>query len=148
VEDAVLEALDEEECLLALGAAVVARIAFVEDGRPSIVPVNHRLVDAGRETPVVLVRTRPGAHLDHVPRPVALEVDGHDDVRQVGWSVVVEGDLVRVDPPHGLAGASMDPRPWIEAGRDAWLALVPRTISGRRLLRPPYGWAFDPRGYL
>src|SRR6478735_1772933 len=83
-----LGVLSTEECLDRLRSARVGRIAFVSDGEPVILPVNH-----GMDGDVVVFRTDAGSKLiaadDEVP--VAFEVDGFDPDRRTGWSVLLRG---------------------------------------------------------
>src|SRR6478609_958743 len=88
-----LEILTHEESLRRLGNARLGRIAFVAEGYPIVLPVNHILF---RES--VVFRTTTGSKLsaaqDHLP--VAFEVDGYDQDRRSGWSVLVRGVLEEI----------------------------------------------------
>jgi hypothetical protein len=64
---------------------------------------------------------------------VAFQLDGVDQFRQQGWSVLVPGALHRVDPDVADFRERFDPQPWIIAERDAWLVVDPFAITGRRL---------------
>ena len=86
-----LGVLSQEECLRRIRTARVGRVAFVENGEPVILPVNH-----GLDGDSVIFRTAPGSKLtaaeDEVP--VAFEVDAFDADRRTGWSVVIRGDRI------------------------------------------------------
>ncbi|HEX5671975.1 MAG TPA: pyridoxamine 5'-phosphate oxidase family protein, partial [Acidimicrobiia bacterium] len=89
-----MEVLGHAECLRLLWSHQVGRIGFIDAGEPQILPVHYRLHD-GR----VVFRSAVGAKLDAAMRqaPVAFEVDGVDDERGAGWSVVVHGTAAEVD---------------------------------------------------
>jgi nitroimidazol reductase NimA-like FMN-containing flavoprotein (pyridoxamine 5'-phosphate oxidase superfamily) len=141
-----LEQLSIDECLTLLGTATVGRIAMVVDGAPTLLPVNFRLVDdSGRRW--IVLRTRPGNVIDRGSPAVAFEVDEIDTHRHEGWSVLVRGTLGRLDPDAEGLRERFDPGSWL-AGRDSWLVVEPSAITGRRLVAPDRGWAFDERGYL
>jgi hypothetical protein len=74
-------------------------------------------------------------------------LDGFDNSRQEGWSVLVRGTLHRVDPDAADFRERFDP-PWIIAERDVWLIVDPFAITGRRLHAAETEWAFHPEGYL
>ncbi len=141
-----LEPLSLDECLILLRAATLGRIAIVVDGAPTLLPVNFRLVeDAGRRW--IVVRTRTGNVIDRGSVMVAFEVDEIDADRHEGWSVLVRGTLGRLDPDAAGLRERFDPGSWL-AGRESWLVVEPFAITGRRLVAPDRGWAFDERGYL
>ena len=145
--DAHLSVLSYEECLTRLRAVQVGRIAVVVDEFPIVLPVNYRLVEAGGVT-WVLVRTRPGNVIDRAGISAAFEIDGIDSVRHEGWSVVVRGMLMHVDPDAGDLRERFDPQPWLFEERDAWLVIEPFSITGRTVERPDLEWSFHARAYL
>ena len=53
-----LGVLSKEECLRRLGTASVGRVAFVDQGEPVILPVNH-----GMDGEAVVFLTAPGSKL-------------------------------------------------------------------------------------
>jgi hypothetical protein len=73
-----------------------------------------------------------------------LEIDGTDPEARVGWSVVVRGSLLQVDPGTADGAERLDPDPWLVDDRDARLVVEPFQISGRRLLSPDAEWTFIP----
>jgi len=142
-----LERLTQDECLALLRVTSVGRIAFVADDFPVALPVNYRLVEEGERIRIVL-RTHPGNVIDHAPLRVALQIDGIDQFRHGGWSVLVRGTLDHLDPAEiRVAADRYDPVPWLD-GRDAWLAVTPGSITGRRLAGRELEWAFHLRAYL
>ena len=86
--------LSRDECYDRLRTARVGRLAFVSDGDPVILPVNH-----GVDGESIVFRTAPGSKLlagDSELR-VAFEVDGYDVDRRSGWSVLVRGTASTVE---------------------------------------------------
>ena len=88
-----MQVLDFEECLKRLRSSPVGRLAFVVDGTPVILPVNHIL-----DGTTVVFATTWGSKLSvaDTAEPVAFEVDGFDRARRRGWSVLVKGTASRV----------------------------------------------------
>ena len=80
-----LEVLDHDTCWRLLAEAPIGRVAFVEAGEPSVLPVSHRT--HGHR---VVFRTRAGAKLTAaiLAKPVAFEADGWDEATRTGWSVL------------------------------------------------------------
>jgi len=146
-EKARLEELPYEECLEHLREGRVGRLAVVQDGFPHVLPVNYRLVEASHRT-WIAIRTRPGNIIDQAVLQVAFEIDDIDTGRQRGWSVLARGTLHHVDVDAAEFRDRFDPEPWILEERDAWLAIDPFAITGRRLDPPEQEWAFDALGYL
>lgn len=65
----------------------------VEDGQPSVVPVNYAFSEEG-----IVVRTDEGAKLEAGrQRRVAFQVDEIDAETHLGWSVLVRGHAFRRD---------------------------------------------------
>lgn len=147
MDDAWLEHLDLETCLVHLRAEVVGRIAVVVDGFPIVVPVNFRLVETLGLTWVAL-RTRPGNVIDSASSEVAFEIDGIDPSHQRGWSVLVRGTLQHIDADAAGFRERFDAVPWLMVERDAWLVIEPFAITGRELHPSEPDWAFHPGAYL
>lgn len=137
-----LDELAYDECVELLRSRSVGRIAVVLHDAPIVLPVNYRLVETSGPTWVAL-RTRPGNVIDRVPAPVAFEIDDVDTERSEGWSVLVRGTLLRVDPDAADFRERFDPQPWADA-RDRWLVIEPFAITGRRLrAAAPREWLLD-----
>jgi uncharacterized protein len=134
-----LEVLSYEECLRLLGTRTFGRIAFVDAGTPIIVPVNYLLDGAS-----VVIRSAPGSKLDSADRdrPLAFEIDHHDQGKRTGWSVLITGIAEPVDHEEALR---------FDRRLDAWalgdrqdvslLRLRAESVTGRRIDDPP-----PPRG--
>lgn len=128
-----VDELEHDVCWTLIGKAPIGRLAFVENDRPQIFPVNHR-VD-GRS---VVFRSEGDSPfvplLDGVP--VAFEVDGADAAAETGWSVLVTGRLERVtDPAEQARLVALDVHPWAPGAKDCWIRLVPASVSGRVISR-------------
>jgi nitroimidazol reductase NimA-like FMN-containing flavoprotein (pyridoxamine 5'-phosphate oxidase superfamily) len=143
----VLEELSLDECLVALRDQAVGRIAVVVDEFPVVLPVNYRLVEMnGRSW--IAVRTRSGNVLDSAAMHAAFEIDGFVRNNKEGWSVLVRGTLHHIDAAAADFCDRFDPKPWVTADRDSWLAIDPFSITGRRLRATEVEWPFEPSGYL
>jgi uncharacterized protein len=96
-----LRVLPRDECirLLATNELALGRVAFVDYGRPIVLPVNYRIRDDA-----VIFRTDPGSKLDAAARVdwVAFEVDQVDAWWREGWSVLVQGRAKHVEDPEEL----------------------------------------------
>ena len=125
-----LEVLDAEECWELLASTPVGRVAFVQDGEPMVLPVNHAVV--GRR---VVFRTRPGSLLHEalMREPVAFQVDEFDRVRRSGWSVLVRGVADLAEDPDTLWATELDA--WADAvERDDWVEIRAEEVTGRRIV--------------
>ena len=127
-----LEMLPLEECLSRVRTARVGRIAFLSDGYPIILPVNH-----GMDGDSVIFRTNIGSKLMAADNelPVAFEVDGTDRDRRAGWSVLVRGDAQTVDNPGEIERLNrMGVWPWADAVvREHWVRIRTYEITGRMI---------------
>ncbi|TCJ23908.1 pyridoxamine 5'-phosphate oxidase family protein [Nocardioides jejuensis] len=123
--------LERPECLRLLELSRVGRIAVNDPDGPLVVPVNGR---ADGED--VYFRLREGSQLALALADgrAAYEVDGFDEFRQAGWSVLVRGEVRRISPEDLPEHRSEWPRPWAAGERDVWVRLAGDSISGRRLL--------------
>ena len=121
--------LSREECYELVASRSVGRVAFVVEGSPSVVPVNHA-VDGDD----IVFRTSPhselGRSMDH--GPVAFQVDDFDDFSMSGWSVLVQGSVEYDDA--GTPPADERPRPWAEGVRPLAVRIRPSHVTGRRLI--------------
>jgi nitroimidazol reductase NimA-like FMN-containing flavoprotein (pyridoxamine 5'-phosphate oxidase superfamily) len=125
-----LEVLDVAECWERLAATPVGRVAFVERGEPTILPVNHAVV--GHR---IVFRTARGSLLHEalMREPVAFQVDGYDTATRTGWSVLARGVADLAADPDALADLGL--RPWADAvDRDDWVEVTVEEVSGRRVV--------------
>jgi uncharacterized protein len=130
-----LRVLGLDECMRRLRATPLGRLAFVQDGEPVVLPVNH-----GVDGLDVVFRTTWGSKLQVAEEAgiVAFEVDGFDADRDAGWSVLVKGtasvvyesaDTDRVD--------QLDIRSWPGHEETFWVRLRPFEVTGRELTPRP-----------
>jgi nitroimidazol reductase NimA-like FMN-containing flavoprotein (pyridoxamine 5'-phosphate oxidase superfamily) len=125
--------LSEQDCLDRLSTARVGRLAFLSDGYPTILPVNH-----GMDGNAVVFRTGIGSKLIAADNefPVAFEVDGIDPDRRAGWSVLVRGDAVTIDDPAEIARLNeLGVWPWADSvSRDHWVRIRTHEVTGRKII--------------
>lgn len=133
-----LETLTPEECWRLLGKRVVGRVGFDMGHGPRIHPVNYR-VD-GRS---VVLRTSEDAELTRFVEMfadgslIAFEVDEIDYEWHQGWSVMIEGQIARVEEPEERRSLhAVWPRPWADGRRDLLARVTPVEVTGRRLGNP------------
>lgn len=129
-----LRVMGVEECLALLRDAPMGRLAFLHEGGPVVLPINHAMV--GTE---LVFRTAWGAKVLSVDEggPVAFEVDGIDEQRQAGWSVVATGTptLVNGDLEIGRLD-QLGLNSWAGLDEDAlWIKIRTTEISGREIAR-------------
>ncbi len=125
--------LSETACRSLLASQYVGRLGYVLDDRPVIVPVNFRMTEDG----TLLVLSRPGAKLDAAVAGawMCLEVDGTDDLRHSGWSVLATGrSEVIADGQAAELIRAERLRPWPKASDGMMLIrLTPETLEGRQV---------------
>ncbi len=130
-----LEVLPLNQCLTLLRSRPLGRLAYLDAGQPTVVPVNH-LVDG---TTVVL-RSLSGGKLDAaiVGQPVAFQLDDHDPARGTGWSVLVRGRAELIDDHDRIVHYASELDSWAidDPTKGTWIRIVGDEISGRRLARP------------
>lgn len=128
-----MEVLSHSECLRRLSEADVGRIAFVAEGRPTVLPVNF--VMCGDD---VAFRTDPGGKLEaaQTSSAVAFEVDDLDYISETGWSVVVQGVAEEVTRPAELEELEGLPLlPWAQGPKAHWVRVHPFSMTGVRMAR-------------
>ena len=113
----------------------MGRVALIDQGEPVILPVNHAM-----DGEAVVFRTAPGSKLTAADNemPVAFEVDGFDEDRRAGWSVVVRGKATSVEEPAQLARLeALGVSPWADlAERSHWVRIRPYLMTGREIIHP------------
>jgi nitroimidazol reductase NimA-like FMN-containing flavoprotein (pyridoxamine 5'-phosphate oxidase superfamily) len=125
------EIVGEADCWEALASQTVGRVAFIVDGQVEIFPINYSL---DRES--IVFATNPGRKMAGVlAADVAFEADFIDLDARAGWSVVVHGQAENVDRFVDESGSR--PEPWAGA-KEHMLRIVPRSITGRRVLPPSH----------
>jgi nitroimidazol reductase NimA-like FMN-containing flavoprotein (pyridoxamine 5'-phosphate oxidase superfamily) len=126
-----LEVIGLEECLTLLASRPYGRIAYIDAGGPSIVPVNH-LVDGS----TVVLRSLDGGKLGAAifERPVAFELDDLDFTARTGWSVVVRGRAEIVEDADAEGYEKwLDSWAVQDGARTTWVRILADEVSGRRL---------------
>ncbi len=119
-------------CWQYLETTAVGRIGFVHGGRPVVLPVNH-VVDG--ESIVIRTESRSSIGSLATSEPVAFEVDGMAPDHRTGWSVLVHGEVERVDARTKRRLGDGAPEPWAPGVRDEWLRIVPSLVTGRSIAR-------------
>jgi hypothetical protein len=138
-EPAVLEVLDEAECLRLISAGGIGRIAFTGRFGPTVLPVNYQLHQG-----TIVFRTAEDSPTDEDLRTgianaeykVAFEIDDFSLAAREGWSVLIQGALHHVDSAAERAsvrGAGVEP--WAGGPRELFLRVIPSRVSGRRISR-------------
>ncbi|MGW7529201.1 helix-turn-helix domain-containing protein [Streptomyces sp. NPDC054783] len=119
------------ECRALLGSHGVGRLAVPTDTGPVIVPVNYSVVEGAFVFRTVLGATPSLA----AGQAVALEVDRIDDTFSQGWSVLIRGSARSVTDPQEQQRLTEQAysAPWAGGGRDLWVRVEPRTVTGRRI---------------
>lgn len=122
--------LDEASCRGLLGAQRFGRLGFVDDEGVMILPVNYRYADGE-----ALIRTSAGSKLRAARHRdlVALEIDGADEERGSGWSVVARGPIEEVTDAEVVARAEDTVAPLAGGERPYVLRLSVEQLSGRRI---------------
>ena len=126
--------LSEAECKEFLAQHSAGRIAFMAGDGPQILPVTYQYRNGS-----VIFRTSPAGPLAGLVRrtSVAFEIDGIDEQKKSGWSVLVVGFAEAMAHDHLLASAwETGPVPWAAGVRNLFIEIKPRKISGRAVGRP------------
>ena len=133
--DRVIEELDEDTCLQLISQGGIGRIAYNSRSGPAVLPVNFALRGGA-----IVFRTAAHSSLDEDLRTgiegaeyrVAFEIDDIDLVKQLGWSVLIQG------PAHHVTPAERDAtlkgvEAWAPGERELFVRIVPSRITGRRI---------------
>ena len=140
-EPAVLEELDEAECLRLISPGGIGRIAFTGRFGPMVLPVNYQLYQG-----TVVFRTVEDSPTDEDLRTgiadaeyrVAFEIDDFSLAAREGWSVLIQGALHHVDSAAERASVlEAGVEPWAGGARELFLRVIPSRITGRRITRKP-----------
>ena len=132
-----IEELTVEECRALVAPGGIGRFIFVDERGPVAWPVNFRVLDGD-----VVFRTESGSSvLEHLANvDTSFEVDRLDDALSEGWSVLMTGRSRLITGPNELERArSLGVEPWAGGVHDAYVRLVPGTVTGRRIRREPLG---------
>ncbi|MFE2976058.1 helix-turn-helix domain-containing protein [Streptomyces sp. NPDC059258] len=126
--------LDEAMCWTLLGDHGVGRVALALGDGPVVLPVNYQVSDGE-----VLFSTAKDSPLaTAADTEIACEADHIDDAFSKGWSVLLVGTVRAVtdeEAARRLREAAYS-TPWAGAERDHVMVLVPRRITGRKIVVP------------
>ena len=124
--------LTEAECWTLLSSRGTGRVAYQDNGRVLVFPVNYVVHDKA-----VYFRTARegvlGGGLDY--RNASFQIDEHDALRMDGWSVLLSGRAAAVDDSDlltALWGRRMA-EPWGGGQRDVFIGIEPAMVTGRRV---------------
>jgi nitroimidazol reductase NimA-like FMN-containing flavoprotein (pyridoxamine 5'-phosphate oxidase superfamily) len=117
-----------------LRQADVGRVGVLVNGHPEIFPVNYVVDDAGD----IFFRTDPGTKLDGAARAdiIAFEIDGIDEERQNGWSVLAVGAAHLVAETQQIHTIRSRLQPWAAGDKANIVRLHVTKLTGRRIYRP------------
>jgi uncharacterized protein len=125
--------LSAEECWLRLAAAAGGRVVLVHHGRSLTIAVNHVtdgltiVFRTGAASPLGLLASR---------QPASFEVDDRDPSTSTSCSVVVTGTIERVEQ-QAQVGIDPAPPPWAPGRVEAWIRIVPISVTGIETTRAP-----------
>jgi nitroimidazol reductase NimA-like FMN-containing flavoprotein (pyridoxamine 5'-phosphate oxidase superfamily) len=123
-------------CEELLAAHTTGRVAWNAPEGPEVLPVTYAY-DTGR----VVFRTSPFGALSQLARgtTVAFEIDDVNQEEGSGWSVLVRGVAAGITEPHDLVQLWTKDGlvPWATGIRNLFIAITPRSITGRAV-RAPY----------
>jgi nitroimidazol reductase NimA-like FMN-containing flavoprotein (pyridoxamine 5'-phosphate oxidase superfamily) len=140
-EPAVLEKLDEAECLRLISPGGIGRIAFTGRFGPTVLPVNYQLHQG-----TIVFRTVEDSPTDEDLRTgianaeykVAFEIDDFSLAAREGWSVLIQGALHHVESEAERASVrEAGVEPWAGGSRELYLRVIPSRVTGRRITRKP-----------
>jgi nitroimidazol reductase NimA-like FMN-containing flavoprotein (pyridoxamine 5'-phosphate oxidase superfamily) len=139
VSDAMLEELDEAECLRLIQRGGVGRLAFSGSWDLTVLPVNYKFFNGS-----ILFRTAQHGSTEedlrtgiaHAEYRVAFEFDDFDPVSCEGWSVLVRGPAHHLDSESERAEAAQARvEPWPTGDREHFISIAPARLTGRRIRR-------------
>jgi nitroimidazol reductase NimA-like FMN-containing flavoprotein (pyridoxamine 5'-phosphate oxidase superfamily) len=136
---ALLEHLDEAECLRLIAPGGIGRVAFTGRFDLTVLPVNYKLHGGS-----VLFRTSADSltvedlrsGIPGTEYRVAFEVDDFSQATRDGWSVLVQGPAHHVEDGAERAEAmATGVEAWPGGERDHFIKISPMRITGRRIRR-------------
>ena len=137
--------LPADECRTLLATRQLGRIGLQGGTFPVILPVNY-----GLDGDVVVIRT-DSPKITAAGR-VAFEVDDVDERTRSGWSVLVQALAEEVTGSRReelverlrTAGGT----PWAPGEHGHWIRLIPKVMTGRRIIPGQLPPPFEAGGYL
>lgn len=126
------EELSEAQCWSLLGGQETGRIAFLQDGRLLVFPVNYLVHKKN-----VYFRTSAGSGLALLPGDLntSFQVDAHDGEAMAGWSVLVSGpaNAVRDNSLLTTLWGKRSTAPYGGGQRNLFVGIDPTQVTGRRV---------------
>ncbi len=135
--DAVLETMEEAECLRLIAPGGIGRLVFAGRWDLTVLPVNYKVHDGA-----ILFRTAQDSATDedlrtgiaHAEYRVAFEVDDFDTEAREGWSVLIQGPAHHLDTDEERRHAvEAGVEPWPGGLREHFIEIRPDRITGRRI---------------
>lgn len=126
-----LVVIDEDECWRLMEGTTVGRLAVSIANQPDIFPVNFAV-----DNHTIVIATDAGTKLAGavLGRAVAFEVDGLDEERHTGWSIVLHGKATEIDGVMDrLAAEDLGIKIWAEREKARFMRVTPTAITGRRI---------------
>lgn len=125
-----LDVLDEPRCWELLAANHFGRIGVSVEALPVIFPVNYGVWDGA-----IVFRTAPGTKLTAATyhAVVSFEIDHFDEAGRSGWSVMAQGLAKELQGTERERVLALPMKAWADTGWEHVVAIVPQTLSGRRL---------------
>lgn len=136
---AVLERLDEAECLRLIAPGGIGRVAYTGTYDLTVLPVNYKLHNGA-----ILFRTSADSltvddlrtGFEGSEYRVAFEVDDFSHASRDGWSVLVQGPAHHLDDEAERAEAlTAGLEAWPGGERDHFIKISPMRVTGRRIRR-------------
>ncbi|HET9647097.1 MAG TPA: pyridoxamine 5'-phosphate oxidase family protein [Microlunatus sp.] len=124
--------MTREDCLEALQAKRVGRLAYTTDDGPRVIPVNYILTEDG-----VVFRTVPDGEVARyaMDSTCAFEIDDIDEFFESGWSVLAVGVAqLLTEADFARLRYGKIPEPWADGPRILFVKLPLLHVSGRQLL--------------
>jgi nitroimidazol reductase NimA-like FMN-containing flavoprotein (pyridoxamine 5'-phosphate oxidase superfamily) len=141
MSEAVMETLEEAECLGLIAAGGIGRLVFAGRWDLTVLPVNYKMHDGA-----ILFRTAQNSATDedlrtgiaHAEYRVAFEVDDFDEEAREGWSVLIQGPAHHLDTDEERRQAvEAGIEPWPGGLREHFIQIRPDRITGRRIRHIP-----------
>ena len=136
-----LEVIDKDECFDLLRYQGIGRIAFHDDAKIVVFPINYQLIGHA-----VVFLTGDGSIWNTAIRhkDATFEVDESDGNFQTGWSVMVSGKLRIYEELTDQNDMSrFTHRPWAKGAKQHAVTIEPHAVTGRVIshgIRPDIRW--------
>lgn len=123
-----LEPMRKDECTKLIEAGVVGRIAYDGVDGLIVIPINYCMLGE-----LIIFRTASdSAVAQYDLARIAFELDVVDEGLRDGWSVLVNG-VVRPAIDLEIEAVRDRVEPWAGGTRDAYMAIEPHRLTGRRI---------------